>query len=82
MLLLLALVQLDQSVKSLGKFNHVGAILFALKDFNRKNLKNFVELLTCTSQFSNWNVPRGSSTYPTAIDKTLLKKLNLETIFP
>ena len=59
MLLVLVLVQLDQSVKSLGKFNHVGAILFALKYFNRKNLKNFVELLMCTSQFSNWNVPRG-----------------------
>ena len=28
----------------------VGAIRFALEDFNRKNFKNFVELLTCASQ--------------------------------
>ena len=34
------------SIKCLGKCNHVGAILFALEDFNRKNSKTFVEPLT------------------------------------
>ena len=29
------------SVKCLGKCNHVGPMLFALEDFNRKKLKNF-----------------------------------------
>ena len=29
------------SIKCLGKCNHVGAILFALEDFDRKNFKNF-----------------------------------------
>ena len=29
------------SVKCLGKCNHVGPMLFALEDFNRKILKNF-----------------------------------------
>ena len=30
-----------QSVRCLGKCNHVGAILFALEDYNRKKNKNF-----------------------------------------
>ena len=60
--------------------DHVNAIPFALEDSNRKNLKTFVEPLTCTSQLSKWNVPRDSSTNPTPIDKTLVKKLNLGTI--
>ena len=34
------------SIKCLGKCNHVGAILFALEDFKRKNSKTFVEPLT------------------------------------
>ena len=62
------------SIKCLGKCNHVGAILFALEDFNRKNLKTFAEPLTCTSQLSKWNVRRDSSTNPAPIDKTLVKK--------
>ena len=56
------------SVKCLGKRNHVGAILFALEDFSRKNLKTFVE------------PTRDSSTNPTPIEKTLVKKLNLGMI--
>ena len=64
------------SIKCLGKCNHVGAILFALEDFNRKKLKTFVEHLTCTSQLSKWNVPRDSSTNPPPpIDKTLVIKI-------
>ena len=46
------------SVKCLEKFNHVGAILLALEDFNRKNLKTLVEPLTCTSQLSKQPHPR------------------------
>ena len=70
------------SIKSLGKCNHVGVILFALEDFNRKNLKFFVEPLTCKSQLSKWNVPRDSSTNFIPIDKTHVKKINLETTRP
>ena len=52
------------SAMCLEKCNHVGAILFALEVFNRKNFKAFVEPLTCTSQLSKWNVPRDSLTNP------------------
>ena len=38
------------SVKCLVKCNHIGAIVFALEDFNRKSQKTFVEPLTCRSQ--------------------------------
>ena len=61
------------SIKCLGKCNHVSTILFALKDFNRKNFKNFVQPLTCTSQLSKWNVPRDSLTNPAPVDKILVK---------
>ena len=70
------------SIKCLGKCNHVDAILFTLEDFNRKNLKTFVEPLTCTSQLSIWNVRRDSSTNPSPIDKSLVKKINMETTRP
>ena len=63
------------SVKCPGKCNHIGAIRFALEDFNRKNLKTFVELLTCAPQLRKWNLPRDSSSNPAPIDKTLLKKI-------
>ena len=54
------------SVKCLGKWNYVSAIIFTLKNFNRKNSKTFVKSLTCTFQLSNWNVSR---------DKNLVKKI-------
>ena len=60
------------SINCLGKCNHVGATLFALEDFNRKDFKTFVEPLTCTSQLSKWNVPRDSSFNAAPIDKTLV----------
>ena len=47
----------QSGVKSLGKFNHVCAILLLLENFNRKILKNFVEPLKFTSQLSKWKVP-------------------------
>ena len=53
LLLLLVLVSLDQVSSVLGNaIIHVGAIFFALEDFNRKKLKRFVEPLTYTSQLS------------------------------
>ena len=62
------------SVKCLGKCNHhVGAIFFALEDFNRKKLKRFVEPLTYTSQLSKQNIPRDPSSNPAPIDKTLVR---------
>ena len=57
-------------------------ILFALEDFNRKNLKTFVEPLMCTSQLSKWNIPCDASTNVAHIDKTLSKNFNLETVCP
>ena len=44
-----------------------------MKDSNRKNIKTFVEPLTCTSHLSKWNVPRYSSTNPAPIDRTYWK---------
>ena len=67
-------------IKCFGKCNHVGTILFVLEDFNRKKLKTFAEPLTCTSQLLKQNVPHDSSTNPSPIDKTIVKKINLETI--
>ena len=54
-------------------------ILYALEDFNRRNRKTFVEPLTFTFQLSKCNVPRNSSTN-LHLYKTLVKKINLETI--
>ena len=79
-LLLLVHVLLESGIKCLRKCNHVGTILFVLEDFNGKKLKTFAEPLTCTSQLLKWNVLRDSSTNPSPIDKTLVKKINLETI--
>ena len=70
------------SIKCLGKCNHVGAILFALEDFNRKDLKAYVKSFTCTSQLLKWNVPHDSSTILPLLIKLILKKLNLVTIRP
>ena len=54
------------------KSNHVTAILFDLKDFNKKRLwKTFVEALTCKSQLSKGNVPRYSWTNPRPIDQSI-----------
>ena len=40
-----------------GNCNHVGGILFALEDFNRKGLHQSKEPVSCTSNLSAWNVP-------------------------
>ena len=60
-------------VNCLGKCNHIGSILFAMEDFNRKGLKEFNEPLTFTSKLSKWNAPRDSSSAPAPIDQVLIK---------
>ena len=37
--------------------NHVGGVLFALEDFNRKGYQDCPEPVYCTSRLSAWNVP-------------------------
>ena len=69
----------ETGVNCLGKCNHIGSILFAMEDFNRKGIKEFNDPLTCTSKLSKWNVPRDSSSAPAPIDQVLIeKKLSLE----
>ena len=53
-----------------GNCNHVGAMLFGLEDFNRRDLKN-VPIESCTSKLSAWNVPRDSSSAPLPIDQVV-----------
>ena len=61
------------SIKCLVKCNHVGAVLFALEDLNKKKLNTFVEPLTYASQLSKCNAPSDSSTNPVPINKILVK---------
>ena len=61
------------SLQCLGKCYHFGATLFALEYFNNKNLKIFVDPLTCASHLSKWNVSRDSSTNFASIGETLAK---------
>ena len=75
MLLLLLVLNLSCWIKCLRKCSYVGAILFALEDFNRRNFKAFVERLTCTAQLSKWNVPPDSSTNLAPIGKTPVKNI-------
>ena len=65
-------------VNCLGKCNHIGSILFAMEDFNRKCLKEFNEPPTCTSKLSKWNVPRDSSSSLSPIDQVVIKKITFE----
>ena len=60
---------------SLGRCNHIGAILFAIEDFNRKNLKQLDVPVSCTSQLSQWNVPKTVEQDPPPIEKILIKKI-------
>ena len=75
MLLLLLVLVLSCWIKCLRTCSCVGAILFALEDFNRRNFKAFVERLTCTAQLSKWNVPPDSSTNLAPIGKTPVKNI-------
>ena len=44
-----------------GNCNHIGGVLFALKDFNRKGLQQSPDPVSCTSKLSAWNVPSAST---------------------
>ena len=57
-----------------GNCNHVGGVLFALEDFNRKDLHQSKEPVSCTSKLSAWNIPSSSVT-PVSIDEILLQKI-------
>ena len=71
-MLLLLIIAAGLRVMCHRKSNHVTAILFDLKDLNKKRLlKTFVEALSCTSQSSKDNVPRYSWTNPGLIDRSI-----------
>ena len=59
----------------LGKCNHIGAVLFLMEDFNRKEMKQFPDTITCTSKLSKWNVPRDSSSKPLPINDITVRKI-------
>ena len=58
--------------------NHVGGVLFALEDFNRRGLQEHPSAVSCTSKLSAWNVPNASalrSFNPAPIDQIIIKKI-------
>jgi len=57
-----------------GNCNHVGGVLFALEDFNRKRLHQAKEPVSCTSKLFAWNVP-SSSVAPVPINEIILQKI-------
>ena len=57
-----------------GNCNHVGGVLFALEEFNRKGLHQSKEPVSCTLKLSAWNVP-SSSVAPASIDEIVLQKI-------
>ena len=61
-------------VGSFGNCNHVGGVLFAFEDFNRKGLHQCEEPVSCTSKLSTWNVP-SSSVSPVSIAEMILLKI-------
>ena len=64
----------DSGLGGFGNCSHVGSVLFALKDFNRKGLHQSKEPVSCTSKLRAWNVP-SSSAAPACIDEILLQKI-------
>ena len=58
-----------------GKCNHVGGVLFAIKDFSRRGLQQNPEPLICTSRLSVWVVPRNQSIATKPLDKVLIRKI-------
>eukprot|EP00795_Rhopilema_esculentum_P003536 gene3536-2021_t len=61
-----------------GNCNHIGGVLFALEDFNRKGLQQSPDPVSCTSKLSAWNVPSASTQNlnPEPIDKVVIQKIN------
>lgn len=61
-----------------GSCNHVGGVLFALEDFNRKGFQKCSEPVSCTSLLCSWNVPARSLSQiakPVPIDKIVIRKI-------
>eukprot|EP00794_Sanderia_malayensis_P016367 gene16367-biopygen12059 len=61
-----------------GNCNHVGGVLFALEDFNRRGLQEFESAVSCTSKLSSWNVPNACSLRsfnPVPIDEIVIQKI-------
>ena len=60
-----------------GNCNHIGGVLFALEDFNRKGLQQSPDPVSCTSKLSAWNVPSASTQNlnPEPIDKVVIQKI-------
>ena len=61
-------------INGLSNCNHVGGVLFALEDFNRRGLQEFPTAASCTSRLSSWNVPNRPFN-PIAIDKIIIQKI-------
>ena len=61
-----------------GNCNHVGGVLSALEDFNRRGLQEYPSAVPCTSKLSAWNVPNSSalkSFNPAPIDQIMIRKI-------
>ena len=59
-----------------GNCNHIGGVLFALEDFNRKGYQDCPEPVSCTSKLCAWNVPTSFvSVAPKSIDETVIRKI-------
>ena len=55
-----------------GKYNHIGGVLFAIKDFIKGGSS---KSLTSTSRLSVWVVPRNRKVAAKPIDKVLIRKI-------
>ena len=63
-------------ISGLGNCNHVGGVLFALEDFNRKGYQSCPQPVSCTSKLSAWNVPSSfTSISPVPIDQIVIEKI-------
>lgn len=75
---LLVLAPLDLGYKGKAKCNHVGGVLFAIKDFSRRGLQQNPDPLTRTSRLSVWVVLGNQSVAAKPLDKVLIRKSDLE----
>eukprot|EP00795_Rhopilema_esculentum_P014253 gene14253-5279_t len=63
-------------MSGLGNFNHVGGVLFALEDFNRKGYQSCPQPVSSTSKLSAWNLPSSfTSISPVPIDQIVIEKI-------
>ena len=56
-----------------GSYNHLGGVVLALENFDRKSFHQAKEPISCTSKLSVWNI-HSSSVVPASIDEIILKK--------